>query len=172
MIKKTFIIVACLISAVATPAKADNVNKYNQSISIQFGLNGVLHDSKSYGLAFIPPDLAYSHELFDNDVINISTATFYDNIGVKVLDTNFSYRVGQRFDFGVELGKYMPYVTFGLGIIRNAHHYQTSPVYGSGILFRISKKLLWANEINFQNVYYQNSHYEILNLSTGLTYGF
>lgn len=172
MIKKTLFIVACLISAVTTSARADNVNKYRQSISIQFGLNGNLHDSKSYGLAFIPPDLAYSRELFDNDIINVSTATFYDNIGVEIRDTNFSYRVGQRFDVGVELGKYTPYVTLGFGIIRNAHHYQTSPVYGSGILFRLSKQLLWANEINFQNVLYKNSHYEIVNLSTGLTYGF
>lgn len=153
-------------------AKADEKNRYKQSFSVQIGINGSLQDSSSYGLQFLPPDLAYSHELFDNDVINISTATFYDNIGVKVKNTNFSYRVGQRLDFGMELGKYTPYLTLGFGMIRNAHHYQTSPVYGTGFLIRISERFLLVNEVNFQNVIYNNLHYDIVNLSSGLVYAF
>lgn len=96
----------------------------------------------------------------------------YDNIGVKIKDSNFSYRAGQRIDFGLELEKYTPYVTVGLGIIRNDHHYQTSPVYGTGFLTRIAERFLWVNEINFQNVHYLNSNYDIVNLSTGIVYGF
>lgn len=145
---------------------------YDQSLSIQIGVNGNSQDSSSYGLQLVPPDLAYSKELFDNDSINISTASFYDNIGVKVRDTDFSYRIGQKIDVGLELGKYTPYVTAGLGIIRNDHHYQTSPVYGTGFLVRISERFLLVNEANIQNVRYQNSRFDILNISTGVVYAF
>jgi len=89
-------------------AQADNINYYNQSISLQAGINGILENSNSFGLQLIPPDISYSRELFDDDNVNISTATFYDNIGVKITDNNFSYRFGQRMDFGVELEKYTP----------------------------------------------------------------
>jgi hypothetical protein len=119
----------------------------------------------------IPPDVSYSHELFDNDTWNISTSTFYDNIGVKIKGTNFSYRVGQRMDVGMELGKYTPYATFGFGIMRYAHNHQTTPVYGTGVLKRISERFLWVNEINFQGVSYQG-HATVVNVSTGLVYAF
>ncbi|NBV07170.1 MAG: hypothetical protein EBS06_08070 [Proteobacteria bacterium] len=170
--KKIIALSLLLIGFSISPALCDDVNKYTQSISVQFGINGSLNDAKSYGLNFLPPDLSYSHELYDDDFFNISTATFYDNIGVKVQDTNFSYRVGQRIDFGVELEKYTPYITTGFGTMRNAHHYQTSLVYGTGFLIRIAERYLWANEINFQNVHYQNSQQDIVNISTGITYAF
>ena len=166
------ILTTILILGFTSQTLADSVNRYTNSFSVQFGLNGAMQAPQSYGLQFIPPDLSYSHELYDDDVINISTATFYDNIGVKVKDTNFTYRVGQRIDFGLELGKYTPYVTLGLGSIRNAHHYQTSLVYGTGFLVRIAKRWLVVNEINFQNVHYGNSHYDILNASVGFVYAF
>jgi len=63
-------------------------------------------------------------------------------------------------------------VTFGLAIIRDNHNYKTSPVYGSGFLIRIAERFLWVNEINFQNVHRLNFNYNIVNLSTGIVYGF
>lgn len=178
--QKVYALAICLgLIFISMPANAQlfepkpgKVNHYNQSFSIQIGLNGTLQNSSSFGLQFFPPDMSYSRELFDNDVVNISTATFYDNIGVLIKESNFSYRVGQRIDVGLELGKYTPYVTLGLGIIKNDHHHQTSPVYGTGFLTKISKGVMWVNEINFQNVYYQSSRYDIVNLSTGITWGF
>jgi len=169
--QKLITLLALSMALISSPAKAGEKRHYNSSISVQVGVNGTLQDSK-YDLVFLPPDLAYSHELFDNDVFNISTSTYYDNIGVKVQDTNFTYRVGQRVDFGMELGKYTPYLTLGLGTIRNAHHYQTSPVYGTGILYRMSERFLWVNELNLQNVVYHKSHYDVANLSTGVVYAF
>lgn len=171
--KKIFLATATLATLLSSSlAKADNVNKYKQSFSIQFGINGYNSNQQSYGFAVVPPDFAYSHELFDNDLLNISTATFYDNIGVNVKGREFTYRVGQRLDFGLELGKYTPYVTLGFGTMRGGHNFQTSAVYGSGFLTRISERWLWVNEINFQNIHSQNSSYVIANISTGLTYGF
>ncbi len=163
------LILSCFLAVISISFSA---KACNQSLSVQIGVNGNSQDSSSYGLQFIPPDLAYSRELFDNDSINISTASFYDNIGVKVKDTDFSYRVGQRVDIGLELGKYTPYITTGFGIIRNEHHYQTSPVYGTGFLVRISERFLLVNEVNIQNVRYQNSRFDILNISTGVVYAF
>ena len=157
-------------------AKAENdlkkTNRYSQSLSIQFGINGYLSDKNSFGLQLIPPDLSYSVELFDNDIFNISTAIFYDNIGVKIKDSNFSYRFGQRLDFGYEFGIFTPYITMGLGSIRKNHNYQTSMIYGGGFLTKIRERILWANEINFQDVHRSNSSYKIANLSTGIVYAF
>ena len=170
------LLVAFFYSSFAHQSQADEVNLYNSSISVQFGLNGSAGNKDSYGLAFLPPDISYSRELFDNDFWNISAGAFYDNIGVKVANkdqsTNFSYRVGTRIDFGIELGKYTPYITTGLGTIRNSQHYQTSPVYGTGFLIRLSKHLLMINELNFQKVAFNQEGYTIVNLSTGITYGF
>jgi hypothetical protein len=148
------------------------INKKSQSISIQVGVNGVNSDRKSYGLQFFPPDIAYSHEMFDNNIVNISGGVFYDNIGVKIKDRNFSYRVGSRIDFGLELGRYTPYITSGLATIRNAHNYQSSAIFGTGILTRINRDFMLTNEINFQNVHYKNSSYTIVNLSVGVNYLF
>ena len=148
------------------------VNKKNQSISVQIGVNGISNKTKSYGLQFIPPDIAYSHEIFDDDYFNISGGFFYDNIGVKIQDKNFSYRVGTRIDFGMELGKYTPYFTTGFATIRNAHNYQSSLIYGAGILKRLTHDFALSNEINFQNVHYQNSSFTIVNLSLGINYLF
>ena len=162
---------ALFVVFISQVAQADEKRHYNQSISLQIGENGTLQDGQ-YSLAFVPPDVSYSHELFDNDIVNISTATTYDNIGVKIQGANFSYRIGQRVDFGLELGKYTPYITIGMASIRGGHHYQTSPVYGSGFLVRIAKRFLWVNELNFQSVHYQQKDYDIVNLSTGLIYAF
>lgn len=143
---------------------------YYNSVSVQVGFNGTLQDSK-YDLQLLPPDLSYSHELFSDNFI-LSTSSFYDNIGVKVQDTEFTYRIGQRMDLGLEVGKYTPYLCLGLGVIRNDHHYQTSPVYGSGLSFALSQRIMWINELNFQNVVYHKNHYTIANLSTGIVYNF
>jgi hypothetical protein len=142
------------------------------SISIQVGLNGTLQNSKSYGFQSIPPDMAYSYEFFDNNKINMTTSTFYDNIGVKIQDKNFSYRVGQRIDVAMEMKHLTPYITFGLGTIRYGHVYQSSPVYGFGILKKISRNMSLVNEINFQRVYYNHNSYDILNASIGVVYNF
>ena len=164
----------CAQSATAYEPEVEVVpgkeNRYNSSISVQFGINGMSRNSQSYGLQFIPPDMSYSRELFDNDVVNISTATFYDNIGVKENGVNYSYRVGQRLDFGLELGKYTPYVTLGAGVMRYTHRYQTSPVYGIGFLKRMSKRVFFVNEINFQHVKYRDTSGDIVNLSVGIVY--
>lgn len=173
-ISLAILLLACPAKALAGRAEeSGSLSKH--SVSVQVGLNGAMQDSKSYGFQSVPPDMSYAYEFFDNNHINLSTATFYDNIGVKVLDTNFSYRVGQRFDLGFELKHYTPYVTLGLATIRYGHNYQTSPVYGVGFLTRlnkVSKRLSLVDEINFQHVTYQNSGYDIVNVSIGLVYNF
>ncbi len=152
-------------------AEAFEKRDFRNSVSLQLGINGTVQDSK-YDLVFIPPDLSYSREIFDNDNVNISTATYYDNIGVEIEGSNFSYRVGQRIDIGYEIENYVPYITAGIGIIKNAHHFQTAPVYGVGIMYQLSPRVWLVNEINFQNVRYQNRHYDIANLAIGVTYMF
>ncbi len=169
---KKLLALAAIIFCASFSARANNEGNYTSSLSVQVGINGTLQDFSSFGLQFIPPDVSYSHELFNNDVLNISTASFYDNIGVKIKGTNFSYRVGQRIDFGIELGKYLPYATLGFGVMRYSHHWQTSPVYGIGFLTRITERLLWVNELNFQDVSYQKSHRTITNISSGIVFAF
>ena len=146
--------------------------KTNQSISIQVGINGVNNDRSSYGLQLLPPDIAYSREIFNFKTLNISGGVFYDNIGVKIKDQNFSYRFGARVDLGFDMGRYNPYITSGYATIRNGVHYQPAIVFGSGFLTKINRNLMWSNEINFQNVEYANSSYTIVNLSTGVNYLF
>lgn len=174
--KKFFIKITLITTAICcffiTNFASASDNKKDQSLSIQIGVNGVNDDRKSYGLQFIPPDISYSHELFDNDIMNISGGIFYDNIGVKIKDKNFSYRVGTRVDFGLEIEKYTPYLTVGFATIRNAHNYQSSKIFGTGILTRINQNFMLINEINFQNVHYKNSIYTIVNLSIGINYLF
>lgn len=143
------------------------------SVSIQFGVNGALQSDESFGLQLVPPDISYGYEFFDNNLFNFSTATFYDNIGVKVRDAEFTYRVGQRIDLAREFKNCCtPYITGGIATIRRGHHYQTGPVYGAGILFKIMKKFSLVNEVNMQRVFYQNSGYDILNASVGVVYDF
>lgn len=148
------------------------LNEFNQSVSIQIGLNGNLSDSQSYGLQLLPPDLSYSREIFKINDFNLSTSTFYDNIGVKISDANFKYRIGQRVDIVRAFNLYSPYLTIGLGSMRTNNNYQTSLVYGAGLLMKISKRFSLVNEINFQNVHHQSKDYNIVNLSTGMVYNF
>lgn len=91
---------------------------------------------------------------------------------MQIENDDFSYRIGQRIDFGFEFDRYTAYSTIGFGIMRNNHKRQTSPVYGFGFLTEINKKILWVNEINFQDVRSGDAHYKIANLSTGLTFLF
>ncbi len=152
-------------------AFAQKINQFTNSISIQIGANGTTK-SGNFGLQFIPPDISYSREIFDNDFLNISTATFYDNIGVKINNSNFSYRLGQRIDFGIEIHRFTPYLTIGIAAIKNVHHFHSSAVYGSEILYRVSKRIILVNELNFQNVHFQSQRNKIVNLSTGLVFAF
>lgn len=170
--KKNLLIFAIISFTTFCANAADIDASYKNSVSIQFGINGATQSKNSFELQFFPPDLSYAREIYEGEFYDISTSTFYDNISVKVRDTNFSYRVGQRMDFGIKIRNYIPYVTIGLGIIRSQHHYQTSPVYGAGLLTKITKRFLWVNEINFQDVRYQQTYATIANLSTGIVYNF
>lgn len=182
MIKKsgfstaTAILASFLFVFFAEEALAEEIlskrKKYRNAVAIQLGVNGNLADSNSYELAIIPPDVSYSHEIFHDKKFNIAATAFYDNIALKIKDTHFAYRVGAKIDAGFELGQYTPYLTFGFGVMRYGHHYQTSPIYGGGILQRLSDRISWVNELNFQNVRYQNSGYEIVNFTTGIAYSF
>lgn len=177
MIKKFYqislVIILFAFSANALAGSTEESGSLSKhSLSLQVGINGAMQDTKSYGFQSIPPDVSYAYEFFDNNHFDISTATFYDNIGVKIADTDFSYRVGQRFDLAFEMQHCTPYVTLGLASIRYGHKYQTSPVYGFGYLKKISKHLAFVNEINFQHVTYQKSGYDILNASVGVVYNF
>lgn len=172
--KILFTAILLLISQNLFAAEAEKSGSLSKhSMSVQFGMNGILQQSDTYELQLLPPDVSYSYEFFDNNLFNFSTSTFYDNIGVAVRDTNFSYRVGQRLDIAMEFKNCCtPYITAGLGVIRNAHHYQTMPVYGIGVLFKLMKKLSLVNEVNVQKVHYQRSDYDILNVSIGVVYNF
>jgi hypothetical protein len=173
MTKKTSLLLLLVASFFATNANAEKSGSLNRnSVAIQFGLNGTIQSSDNWGLQMLPPDLSYAYEFFDNNNLNISTATFYDNIGVEIKDTNFSYRVGQRVDFALEFQKFTAYSTFGLASIRYGHKYQTSPVYGVGFLKYLMPHILSVYELNFQNVKYQNARYDIVNFSIGLVYNF
>ena len=146
------------------PAQAISKNNYKNSVSLRFGLNGATQVRSSYGLAFLPPDASYARELFNNGKFNLTTTSFYDNIGVKVNETNFSYRVGQRFDIAAYFGKYAPYLTYGLGIMRTDHHYQISSVYGTGLFIKTSERMGVVEEVNLQKVSSQNRQYDIINI--------
>ena len=67
--QKLITLLALSMALISSTAKAGEKRHYNSSISVQVGVNGTLQESK-YDLVFLPPDLAYSHELFDNDVFN------------------------------------------------------------------------------------------------------
>jgi hypothetical protein len=56
--------------------------------------------------------------------------------------------------------------------MKRAYDHQTTPVYGSGILYRMSKRLLFVNELNFQPIKHQDDHYEVVNFTTGVAYIF
>jgi len=170
--KRKIIFLAFFLFTTPLALAADIDYSYKNSISIQVGINGVMHNGHSFELQFFPPDLSYAREIFENEILDISTATFYDNIGVEINGANFSYRVGQRIDVGLKIGNYVPYATLGFGIIKYPRHRQTSPVYGIGFLEKITKRFLWVNEINFQDVFYQNSYNTIANISTGIVYNF
>ncbi len=149
----------------------EKINEFENSVAFQVGANGTAHDG-DFEFAFFPIDVAYSRELYDNDLINVSTSSFYDYIDTDVEGMNFEYRLGQKVEVGFEIGKYTPYVTAGFATIKRAYDHQTTPVYGSGILYRMSKRLLFVNELNFQPIKHQDDHYEVVNFTTGVAYIF
>lgn len=75
-------------------------------------------------------------------------------------------------DIGFNAKRYTPYLTLGFAAIRYGHNYQTNPVYGAGLLYKITKVVLWVGEINFQNVRYQGNHYDIVNITSGVSFVF
>ena len=153
-------------------SNAKEVGNFKNSFSIQLGLNGAIQRQSSFGLQFIPPDLSYSRELLKKNDLSLSTASFYDNIGVQVDGNNFTYRIGQRFDIAYEIGTYSPYITTAAALIHNHHTRNISPVYGFGLLKKINERILWVNEINFQEVNSHDQTYGIINFSTGLNFLF
>ena len=147
--------------------------RHKHSLSAQIGANGVSGVFSTFGLQFFPFDASYAYKFFDNNRYSLSTATFYDNIGVEIDGMNFNYRFGQRVDFGIETKDSLLYGTIGLAnlFIDNAAS-QISPVYGFGFARDITNSFAIITEINFQDVWKAVGHYNIANFSVGLIYSF
>ncbi len=148
-------------------------DRHKHSLSAQIGANGVSGVLSTFGLQFFPFDASYAYKFFDNNRYSLSTATFYDNIGVEMEGMNFNYRIGQRVDFGIETKDSLFYGTIGLAnlFIDNSTS-QISPVYGFGFARDITHHFAIVTEINFQDVWKAMGHYNIANFSVGLIYCF